>query len=276
MSSEPVFGSRPTILGHRGCGRGTVAGHPENTLGSFLAAVAFGVDWVEVDVRRTADDRLVVLHNPAGDDGTFYVDLGGDEVVARGALPLEVLLEALPPGVGVDLDLKTSMEDATRTRLATTAAALAPVAAREAGRRPVLVTTFDPGGLAIVGELAPAVPRGLLTWTHFPIGHAVAAAAHLDVQVLAVHWRSILGSGVKPQRMRRPLEYVVDLVHRTGRELLAWCPPPESARELAAAGVDGLCVDDVPGFLGAAEGYGAGIRRRRTASASAAANSTVT
>ncbi|HYH32285.1 MAG TPA: glycerophosphodiester phosphodiesterase [Pseudonocardia sp.] len=252
MPHESVFASPPAVLGHRGCGRGSVGGHPENTLGSFLAAVELGVDWVEVDVRRTRDDQLIVVHDPAGTDGVFYTDVTGDEAAARGALRVEELLEALPAHVGVDFDLKTSLEDATVTRAATTAATLAAVTARESRRRPVLVTTFDPGGLAIVGELAPGVPRGLLTWTHFPIAHAVAAAGHLDVQVLAAHWGSLLPGDLAPQVVRRPLEYVVDVVHRSGREVLVWCPPPESVPQLLAAGVDAVCVDDVPDFLAAA------------------------
>jgi glycerophosphoryl diester phosphodiesterase len=96
--SERVFGPSPAILGHRGCGRGTVDGLLENTFESFLAAVQHGVDWLEVDVRRTSDDLLVVAHNPADDDGVFYADITGHEASDRGSLRLEELLEALPPG----------------------------------------------------------------------------------------------------------------------------------------------------------------------------------
>jgi glycerophosphoryl diester phosphodiesterase len=247
MSGSRVFGPGPTIVGHRGCGKGTVAGQPENTIGSFLAAVDLGVGWVEVDARRTSDDRLVVAHNPA-DEGVFYADITGADAVARGALRLEELLEALPPHIGVDLDLKTAMEDATRERRLTTAAVLAPVAAREAARRPTLVTTFDPGALTIVTELAPGVPRGLLTWLDFPIGQAVAAAGHLDVQVLAANWGSLRPNAVEPESMQRPLKYVVDVVHRSGRELLAWCPPHRFAHQLIDADIDAVCVDEVPTF----------------------------
>ena len=67
--------SGPTLIGHRGLGRGIVDGHPQNTLGSFLAALEAGVTWVEVDVRRTADDALVVAHDAAYADGAFVVDL---------------------------------------------------------------------------------------------------------------------------------------------------------------------------------------------------------
>jgi glycerophosphoryl diester phosphodiesterase len=248
MREGRIFGSRPAILGHRGCGKGVVAGHTENTLESFLHAVELGIDWVEVDVRRTSDDLLVVAHHPA-DDGVFYADITGDEAFERGALRLDELLEALPPSVGVDFDLKTSMEDATRERAATTAAQLAPIAAREARRRPTLITTFDPGALDIVRELAPGVPRGLLTWLEFPIGQAVAAAGHLDVQVLAAHWGSLRPNDVEPDSMQRPLEYVVDLVHQSGREFLAWCPRLEFSQQLIDAGADALCVNNVPKFL---------------------------
>lgn len=46
-------------IGHRGA-----AGHaPENTLASIQKGVALGVDFVEIDVRRTADGVLVALHD---------------------------------------------------------------------------------------------------------------------------------------------------------------------------------------------------------------------
>jgi len=249
MSENGVFGPRAVLLGHRGCGRGVVAGHLENTLESFLAAVDLGIDWVEVDVRRTHDDLLVVAHHPADEDGVFYADISGAEASDRGALRLDVLLEALPPGVGVDFDVKTSMEDATRDRARTTMGRLAPVAAREGRRRPVLVTSFDPSALDIAREIAPGVPRGLLTWLDFPAGHAVAAAGHLDVQVLAMHWGSLRPNPVEPEPLQRPLSYVIDLVHGRGREFLAWCPRRRFAGELLSAGVDALCVNNVPTFL---------------------------
>lgn len=249
MERNRVFGTGPALLGHRGCGRGEVAGHWENTLESFLTAVELGIDWVEVDVRRTADDHLVVAHNPADEEGVFYADMSGHEAADRGALRVEALLAELPAHVGVDFDVKTSMEDATRERALTTMGQLAPIAEREGRRREVLVTSFDPSVLDIAQELAPRVPRGLLTWVDFPIGQAVAAAAHLDVQVLAPHWGSLRPNKIEPEPLQRPLQYVVDLVHQSGREFLAWCPGPEFAQKLLDAGVDALCVNDVPQAL---------------------------
>jgi glycerophosphoryl diester phosphodiesterase len=46
-------------IGHRGA-----AGHaPENTLAAIEKGITLGVDFVEVDVRRTADGALVLLHD---------------------------------------------------------------------------------------------------------------------------------------------------------------------------------------------------------------------
>ena len=45
------------ILGHRGA-----ASLPENTIPSFEKALEQGADGVELDVRRTADGKLAVVH----------------------------------------------------------------------------------------------------------------------------------------------------------------------------------------------------------------------
>ncbi|HSW79901.1 MAG TPA: glycerophosphodiester phosphodiesterase [Candidatus Saccharimonadales bacterium] len=48
------------IIGHRGA-----AGlELENTRASLLAAMNYGVDMIEFDARLTADDKLVVIHDP--------------------------------------------------------------------------------------------------------------------------------------------------------------------------------------------------------------------
>ena len=55
--SDPM--RRILKIGHRGA-----AGHaPENTLAAIRKGIALGVDFVEIDVRCTADGVLVVLHD---------------------------------------------------------------------------------------------------------------------------------------------------------------------------------------------------------------------
>ncbi len=43
--------------------RGEPVGHRENTLPAFAAAAALGADMVEIDLRRTRDGAIVVLHD---------------------------------------------------------------------------------------------------------------------------------------------------------------------------------------------------------------------
>lgn len=56
--SRPARG-RPWAIAHRG------ASHlaPENTLSAVRSALALGADMVEVDIRRTADGALVLMHD---------------------------------------------------------------------------------------------------------------------------------------------------------------------------------------------------------------------
>ncbi|MEM2913929.1 MAG: glycerophosphodiester phosphodiesterase family protein, partial [Candidatus Bathyarchaeia archaeon] len=53
-------------VGHRGAR----AYEPENTLRSFKKAIDLGVDAVELDVRRTKDNELVVIHDAEVDKTT--------------------------------------------------------------------------------------------------------------------------------------------------------------------------------------------------------------
>jgi glycerophosphoryl diester phosphodiesterase len=50
--------------------RGLSAGFPENTLAAFRNAIAGGVDAIELDLRRTADNEIVVLHDETVDRTT--------------------------------------------------------------------------------------------------------------------------------------------------------------------------------------------------------------
>jgi glycerophosphoryl diester phosphodiesterase len=44
--------------------RGASAQYPENTLLAFHKAIEQGVDALEIDIHRTADDELIVIHDP--------------------------------------------------------------------------------------------------------------------------------------------------------------------------------------------------------------------
>ena len=53
------------VIAHRGASRA----ERENTIAAFVRAVEMGADGIELDVRRTADDVLVVHHDAVLGDG---------------------------------------------------------------------------------------------------------------------------------------------------------------------------------------------------------------
>jgi glycerophosphoryl diester phosphodiesterase len=220
-----VFSDPPVLCGHRGAGRG----HAENTLPSFRAAVAAGLPWVEVDARITADDVLVARHDHVLEDGRIVASTPAADT---GLMRIAELLDDLPPAVGLDVEIKSSLEDALRPREQTTAALVADLLARRPG--PLLVTSFDPAALLIVRERAPALPLGLLTWTRFPLRKAVAAAAHLGVEVVIANVDSFED------------ERAVPVAHEAGLQVGAWCPVADERERLVGLGVDCLVIDLEP------------------------------
>ncbi|WP_417662930.1 glycerophosphodiester phosphodiesterase [Pseudomonas sp.] len=67
------LGSQPLVIAHRG-GRGL---WPENSLFAFQRASSLGVDMLEMDVRLTSDQQIVVIHDDSVDrttDGEGLVD----------------------------------------------------------------------------------------------------------------------------------------------------------------------------------------------------------
>ena len=239
--STRVFVDVPVLCGHRGSGRG--AG--ENTLPSFRAAVAAGLRWVEVDARVTADNVLVAHHEAVLPDGRYVSQLEARETDELGLMRVADLFEDLPPGIGVDVDMKSSLEDARRPRDETTAALVAGLVAPHVARRPLVVTSFDPGALMILRERGPAIPLGLLTWLRFPLRKAIPAAVHLGLQVIAPHVESFGLRQERPRQGERAIAESVAVAHEAGLQVVAWCPLPSECQILIEAGVDCLCVDEV-------------------------------
>ena len=84
----------PLIIAHRGAWQSA----PQNSLRAFETAIELGCDAVELDVRRTADGRLVVLHDPDGQD----VWDGDTRCVAfvQADVDLDIASDPMLPGVG--------------------------------------------------------------------------------------------------------------------------------------------------------------------------------
>jgi glycerophosphoryl diester phosphodiesterase len=243
MMAAAVFADPPVLCGHRGSGRGVVEGHRENTVASFRTAVEAGFRWVEVDARANADGVLVAHHDPQLEGAGWVSELPTSETDAAGLMRVADLFEDLPPSVAVDVDVKSSLEDALRPRGETTAALVASLLGRVAGDRRLLVSSFDAAAILTVRELLPGVPIGLLTWSRFPLRKAIAAAAQLGADVVAPHASSFFL--LEPMPNERPPAESVRVAHQAGLQVLVWNSQPEEVDGLFAAGIDCLVVDNV-------------------------------
>src|SRR3954452_24949160 len=84
--------------------RGASARYTENTVSAFQGARDLGADWVELDVRRTADGALAVSHDATLGDGQVVV-----ETLAADLPPaVPSLADALDAcaGMGVNVEIK--------------------------------------------------------------------------------------------------------------------------------------------------------------------------
>jgi glycerophosphoryl diester phosphodiesterase len=133
----------------------------ENTLPAFAAAAAAGADWVELDLRRTSDGEIVVLHDQSLERlwglGVSVGDLRADEVVTLGhdeeRIPtLEQVLARVELPLMVDF-----------TRREVVAGALAAVQAAGATGRAQFVTGNVAALRLLRGQSGQA--RIGLTWT---------------------------------------------------------------------------------------------------------------
>lgn len=159
------------LYGHRGA-RGEA---PENTVSGFLYAWRQGVRAFELDVRLSADQEVVVLHDATVDrttDGQGAVsELTLDQLLRRDAradfpewpepctIPtLAQVLAALPPDARFEIEIKRD----DPARLAVLVSKLVPLLYEyEAGAR-VTVSSFDPTALEQVREAAPELPRAFI------------------------------------------------------------------------------------------------------------------
>lgn len=107
--------------------RGASATAPENTIAAFEEAIRLGANGVELDVQRTADNHLVVIHDETIDRTSSGTGKVVEQTLAQlrthryangfagfddAQLPLlsEVLELLKPTGLVVNIELKTSIE----------------------------------------------------------------------------------------------------------------------------------------------------------------------
>ena len=236
------------VVGHRGAGESIVSGLPENSLESCRAAHEQGAGWVELDARLARDGELVLHHDHFLPNGQPVDEATVDDCRAQGVASFDEVLDALPEGLGVDLEVKVSLRDAAGPVAQTTGGRVAARARELSSSRPVVITSFSPAGLLQARQITgDEVPLGLLGLAIAPLGELVPSAVALGADLIAPHVLTfglveVAGLPLEPQeRVRRALE----AAHLHGCEVLVWGVRPAQVGDLAALGVDAVCVDEV-------------------------------
>jgi glycerophosphoryl diester phosphodiesterase len=85
----------------------------ENTMAAFESAIALGCDYVEFDVRLTADGRPVVFHDDELSDGSARSIAGHrlDEIAGGVLVTLDDVLELIAGRIKAHVDLKVRGRD---------------------------------------------------------------------------------------------------------------------------------------------------------------------
>lgn len=218
--------------------RGDPLGHRENTLPAFAAAVALGADMLELDLRRTKDGMIVVLHDQSllrlwGLDVSVG-DLDASEVALLGEgevrIPtLRQVLDAVPASVELMVDF---------TRREVVAGALDQVLSAGDLER-CLFVTGNVAALRLLRGLSGRARLGL-TWTE-------GADPPLDLldELEAEYWNPmstcVTAAGV-------------DVVHEAGLGVSTWTvDTPEEMARVVGDGVDAVVsnrIAELVAFLG--------------------------
>ena len=222
--------------------RGASAYAPENTLAALRTAVEMSCDLAEVDVQRTRDGVLVLVHDTdlrrttgrrTSVSGVTYAELsrldaGSWFSPAYAGEPVPTLDQAIDvldgTGTGLLLEVKHPARypgiaaDVARTLQARRGYL-------ESGQ--CLVQSFDHGVMRDLARLQPGTPIGLLG--HPPV-HRLPGLA-----TWATH--------VNPRHRRTTAAYVA-AVHAAGLSCLAWTVDDDAdLRRTLALGVDGVITN---------------------------------
>lgn len=236
MAQDPFSprGRRPLVIAHRGDHRRV----PENTPEAIRAAGEAGADWVELDVRVTADGRTVLNHDEEAGGLVVAGSTVGD-LQAVGVATLRDGLQAAA-GLGIDLELKAPLPgDPLHSIFQEDGAGLVEAVAAdlEGWDGPLMISSFWLPFLEAAKQMDRRWAIGVLTAHSFdPDGMLAATIGDgNDYAAVVVEDPSVS-------------EDLVVRVHSFGAAVFVWTVnDPDRFQKLSGWGVDGIITDDPAG-----------------------------
>jgi len=223
--------TKPLAIAHRG----DPISERENTLAAFQAAVGSGADMVELDLRRTRDGEIVVVHDPSLarlwdiDRAVADLDLAQIQAVGSGTLRIPALGDVLDT---IEIPLMIDFTGAEVVEGAVHAVRLADAMTRS------LFVTGHVGALRRLRAIAPEARIGL-TW----IAPEPPPPTLLD-ELRAEFWNPAFNLITSAR---------VAEMHAAGFKVSTWTvDDPRDMAAMAGAGVDAVVSNDIVrlrGFL---------------------------
>jgi glycerophosphoryl diester phosphodiesterase len=224
------------IYGHRGA---CVDVRP-NTVEAYELAVSQGADGVELDVRRTRDDAIVIFHDDrSAPDAIPFVELDLSEI--RAATPwiptLDEAWDALGPNTLLNIEIKNIYGQADHDPTQRVAAGVVRWIADHDTDDRILVSSFNTRALNTVKRLDSSIRTGLLAMSW--LDPMVALRQARDGRHVSANL-SLLRATNDPEQI---VEAAGDLA------VLVWTVnDPIHAVALANAGIAGIFTD-APGLM---------------------------
>lgn len=203
--------------------RGDWSASPENTVAAFQAAERAGADMIELDIRRTADGGVAVVHDPTlervWNSPLAVAESSLDDLSALGVATLEETLACTDLPVMVDFTAADVVEPA-----------LAVIGRAHALDR-VLFSGGNVEGHARIRELAPGA-RIALTWTEREPPPA-GLLESLAIEYFNPPWENVD-------------ERLVERMRARGYKVSTWTvDDPQEMRRVVDCGVDAVVTNRV-------------------------------
>jgi glycerophosphoryl diester phosphodiesterase len=226
-----------SITAHRGASLHA----PENTLAAFRAAHEGGAQYVELDVQRTRDGAIVVIHDGdlmrmAGDPRKVaelsLAEIGALDVGAKRSAEftgervptLEQVIDYARGRLHLNVELKYNVPDPGL------APAVVELLRRERFLDQVVITSLDHAALRQVERLEPSLPTGLI------VTAAVGDVARTDTDFVSLNSARVNAD-------------LVDRARAAGKQVHVWTVnKPEVMLRMIEREVDNIITDD-PGLL---------------------------
>jgi glycerophosphoryl diester phosphodiesterase len=248
-AEEPTVGERKQVenVAHRGA-----TGYaPENTIVAFDLAVDMKADYIEIDVQRSKDGELVVIHDTTVDrttDGTGKVgnltfeqlrdlDAGSwkEEQFAGETIPtFEEILERYHGKIGILIELKAPELYPGIEEQVSEALKKRNLNKPQNGK--IIIQSFNFESMKKVNQLLPQVPIGVLT------------SNRADTTLEALQEFSTYADWFNPS-YGIATEELVNQVHSLGMQIGSWTVrSQEAAGLLFEMGVDAI-ISDYPDYV---------------------------